>query len=173
MSVASEVSDLSDIGALELSGFNVPAIVTRSARTTLELDSGETFAMAGLINESTQAQASRIPGLGDIPVLGPLFRSVRYKRDETELLVMVTANLVEPFAARTVPPLPGTDEIVPSDWELFMESRLEGDRPGRVPVHQAEHMRALGLDRLRGPGAWMVHGQPGVAVFAGGGGRGP
>ncbi|MHC4438913.1 MAG: type II and III secretion system protein family protein, partial [Planctomycetota bacterium] len=81
---APEVSTLSDAGAVIISGFRVPSLVTRKAATTLELKSGETFAMAGLLKDTTEALNSRVPGLGDLPVLGPLFRSVRYQKNETE-----------------------------------------------------------------------------------------
>jgi pilus assembly protein CpaC len=160
LQIASEVSDLTDIGSVELQGFRVPALVTRRADTTLEMRSGQTFAMAGLINESTNAQAARVPMLGDLPVLGTLFRSVRYRSAETELLVLVTASLVEPLSDVTFGPLPGTDHVRPQDWELYMEGRIEGLTPGRIPPNASEWMRSSGLDRLRGPGAWATHEQP-------------
>ncbi|GAG12652.1 unnamed protein product, partial [marine sediment metagenome] len=96
--VAPEVSELTTIGAVEIEGFSVPALLTRKFETTLELKSGQTFAMAGLIKHKTEAITSRIPGLGDLPVLGPLFRSVQYIENETEMVVFVTASLVEPLS---------------------------------------------------------------------------
>ena len=158
--VAAEVSDLSQIGSVELQGFSVPSLVQRTAETTLELQSGQSFAMAGLLNESTNARTSRVPLLGDLPVLGTLFRSVRYQRGETELVIMVTASLVEPLSTDTFPPLPGSDHVIPSDWEFFAEGRIEGRPPTAASRRDAEHLRDLGLDRLRGPGAWAEHGQP-------------
>lgn len=158
--VAAEVSDLSQIGSVELQGFSVPSLVQRTAETTLELQSGQSFAMAGLLNESTNARTSRVPLLGDLPVLGTLFRSVRYQRGETELVIMVTASLVEPLSTDVLPPLPGTDHVVPSDWEFFAEGRIEGRPPTAASPRDAERIRDLGLDRLRGPGAWAEHGEP-------------
>src|ERR1700722_16336593 len=96
--VAPEVSELSNgPGSVQIQGFNIPGLLTRKAETTINLASGQTFAMAGLISQNTQARSSRVPGLGDLPVLGALFRSVRYQRGDTELLLIVTASLIEPL----------------------------------------------------------------------------
>jgi pilus assembly protein CpaC len=152
--VAPEVSDLTDIGAVEIQGFRIPGILTRRAETTLELKSGQTFAMAGLLNTRTDARVSRIPVLGELPVLGPLFRSVRYSRGETELAVLVTASLVEPLSLADAPPVPGMLDIEPNDWELFAEGLIQGRSPARISEADAEYLRELGLHRLRGPGAW-------------------
>ena len=105
--VAPEVSELSNTGAIILQGFSIPGLLTRRAETTVELKSGQTFGMAGLISQSTQARSSRIPGLGDLPVLGAMFRSVRYRQGDTELVVLVTASLVEPLSLAKRPTVPG------------------------------------------------------------------
>ena len=159
LTVASEVSELSDIGAVELEGFRVPSVVTRRAETTLEMKSGQSFAMAGLISESTSAISSSVPGLGRLPILGALFRSVRYKRGESELVLMVTSSLVEPTSDQVLPPLPGSTHMEPSDWELYSRGKLEAGPPARISPNDSEWMAERGLDRLRGPGAWSVHGQ--------------
>jgi pilus assembly protein CpaC len=159
MTVASEVSELSDIGAVELEGFRVPSVATRRAETTLEMKSGQSFAMAGLISESTSAISSQVPGLGSLPVLGALFRSVRYRRGESELLLLVTASLVEPTSDQVLLPLPGTTHVVPNDWELYSRGRLEGEAPARLSPDDRTWLAECGLERLRGPGAWSVHGQ--------------
>ena len=159
LQVASEVSELSDVGALEISGFRIPSVVTRRADTTLELSSGETFAMAGLLSESSSAVSSKVPGLGSLPILGSLFRSVRYKRGETELLLLVSASLVEPLSGDVLAPLPGTTHVVPSDWELYAQGRLEGAAPARISPDTQRWLERSGLDRLRGPGAWVNYGQ--------------
>ena len=166
MTVASEVSELSDIGAVELEGFRVPSVATRRAETTLEMKSGQSFAMAGLISESTSAISSQVPGLGNLPVLGALFRSVRYRRGESELLLLVTASLVEPTSDQVLLPLPGTTHVVPNDWELYSRGRLEGEAPARLSPDDRTWLAECGLERLRGPGAWSVHGQaPGRAYY--------
>lgn len=155
--IASEVSDLSDLGAVEIQGFQVPSVITRRAETTLEMFSGQTFAMAGLIQEATNARASRVPGLGSLPILGQLFRSVRYKTGETELLVLVTVSLVEPLSKITMPPLPGMEHVRPDDWELYALGQIEGNVPSRLNPDDAAWLQSLGLHNLEGPGAWAVH----------------
>jgi len=157
LQIYSEVSELSDIGSVEIQGFRVPSIVARRAQTTLEMSSGQTFAMAGLLSESATAENSHTPGLGNLPILGPLFRSVRYKSGETELVVLVTPELVEPVSDQKLPPLPGTDHITPNDWELYSEGRIEGRTPARVPPEMDAWMKGAGLSELRGPGAWSTH----------------
>ena len=157
---APEVSSLSDVGAVIVSGFRVPALITRKAETTLELNSGQTFAMAGLLQNTTEALNSRVPGLGDLPVLGPLFRSVRYQKKETELVVLVTASLVEPMSLAEAPPLPGFLHSDPNDWEFYLEGRLEGKEPPKIDSHDAEWLKQMNLDQLTGPGAWDSYNKP-------------
>jgi len=151
---APEVSELTTVGAVTISGFVVPALRTRKFETTLELKSGQTFAMAGLIKRNDDAINSRVPGLGDLPILGPLFRSVRYQNQETELVVLVTANLVEPMSLASVPPLPGFLDEEPSDWELYLEGRIESKTPAKISPTDMKWLREMGLDKLSGPGAW-------------------
>ena len=157
LKVAPEVSQLSDVGAVEVFGTRVPSLLTRRVETTLELQSGQTFAIAGLINQNDSASISKIPGLGDIPVLGPLFRSVRYSRDDTEMVVLVTASLVEPSSNDLHPPVPGSFHVTPNDWELYIEGRIEGKTTVRLAPTQQERLRKLGLDQLQGPGAWASY----------------
>ncbi|MEW6747075.1 MAG: type II and III secretion system protein family protein [Planctomycetota bacterium] len=155
LSVAPEVSDLTDVGSVEVQGFQIPGVVTRRASTTLELKSGQTFAMAGLLSQTTNARSSRVPLLGDLPVLGPLFRSIRYVSGETELMVLVTASLVEPFSQANVP-YPGITHVEPSDWELFCGGHLQGGAD-KLSAEQKSWLLESGLDRLKGPGAWAYH----------------
>ncbi len=154
-----EVSELTDVGALVIQGFSIPALVTRRGEATLELQSGQSFAMAGLIQYSDTTTNSRIPGLGDLPVLGPLFRSVRYKNQETELVILITASLVEPISTAQAPPLPGATFTPPNDWELYLEGRLEGKEPAKLDPASVEWLREMGIDQLVGPGAWDSYGQ--------------
>jgi len=160
LTTAPEVSDLSDAGAVTIQGFRVPALVTRKAETTLELKSGQTFAMAGLLQHKTEATSSRIPGLGDLPVLGPLFRSVRYQKNETELVVLVTASLVEPMSVASPPPVPGFLHTDPNDWEFYFEGRIDGKKPAEVSPEDARQLKQMGLDQLVGPGAWDSYNKP-------------
>ena len=160
LTAAPEVSDLSDAGAVTIQGFRVPALITRRAETTVELKSGQTFAMAGLLQHKDEAINSRIPGLGDLPVLGPLFRSVRYQKNETELVVLVTASLVEPMSLAGLPPMPGFTHADPNDWEFYIDGRLEGRQPARIDSGSAESLRQMGLNQLSGPGAWESYNKP-------------
>jgi pilus assembly protein CpaC len=158
--VTPEVSELTSVGAVEIEGFEVPALITRKAATTLELKSGQTFAMAGLLKHSVAAVRSNVPGLGDLPVLGPLFRSVSYIENETEMVVLVTASLVEPMSLATTPPLPGALHVRPNDWELYVEGRLEGEEPAKISSTDAAWLKQIGLDHLAGPGAWDSYDKP-------------
>jgi len=157
--VAPEVSELSTVGAVEIEGFSVPSVLTRRAETTLELKSGQTFAMAGLINRSVNARVSRVPGLGDLPILGALFRSVRYVNEETDLVVIVTASLVEPISPAGPLPLPGVMHTPPNDWQLYALGQIEGQAPAKLSASQTAWLKKQGLDQLKGPGAWATYGQ--------------
>jgi pilus assembly protein CpaC len=98
----------------------IPGLRTRKATTTLELRDGQAFAMAGLIQSDFRDTVNAIPLLGRLPVIGALFRSTSYNRNETELVIIVTPRLVRPVKAGTVLTLP-TDRIQePSDTDLFL-----------------------------------------------------
>lgn len=155
---AQEVSQLSDAGAVTIGTVVVPALVSRRAETTMELKSGQSFAMAGLLQRTDTVSNSRLPGLGDLPVVGALFRSVRYQEEETELVILVTAALVEPISPATTPPMPGVTYTAPNDWELYIEGRLEGKTPVMLDAATMKWMKDAGLDHLVGPGAWASYG---------------
>ncbi len=113
MRVRPEVSDLSNVGAITIAEISVPAIVTRRAETTVELGSGQSFAIAGLLQNELNQTARQFPFLGNIPILGALFSSDDFQRNETELLIVVTPYLVRPVGGRqlAVP----TDNFVATD----------------------------------------------------------
>jgi pilus assembly protein CpaC len=104
--VAPEVSSLDFSNALTISGFSVPAISTRRAETELELRDGQSFGIAGLLDNRITAQLSKVPGIGDIPVLGQLFRSRNISKSNSELVVLVTPHIVDPVHTTTTPPAP-------------------------------------------------------------------
>jgi len=158
--VAPEVSERSSVDAVQIQGSVIPTLVTRKAETTMELNSGQTFAMAGLLQNKIEAVNSRIPGLGDLPVLGPLFRSTRYQKNETELVILVTASLIEPMTLNEAPPVPGFLHSDPNDWEFYLEGRLEGKEPAKIHSNDAEWLRKMNLDQLKGPGAWDSYNEP-------------
>jgi pilus assembly protein CpaC len=158
LSVTPEVSELTDVGAITVLGSRIPALRTRRVNSTFEMQSGQTFAIAGLIERSTNAQNSRIPGLGDLPVLGALFRSVRYQTSETELMVLVTASLVEPQSARIEDvPYPGMTHKKPGPWRFYVEGQLEAKHPRTLTPAQQDRLENLGLNKLNGPGAWASY----------------
>ncbi len=159
--VAPEVSELSTgLGSVVISGFSIPAILTREAQTTLVLHSGQSFAMAGLIDKETQARASKVPLLGQIPVLGQLFSSERFQNNDTELVVLVTANLVSPASTALRPLLPGDLYRRPTDWQFFLQGRIAGKTPAYLAPPDALMLRREGLSNLRGPGAWASYDSP-------------
>jgi pilus assembly protein CpaC len=104
--VTPEVSSLDFSNALTISGFLVPALSTRRAETEIALRDGQSFAIAGLIDNRLSEIATKVPGLGDIPFLGKLFRSRAKNRSNTELLVLVTPKLVEPLEPGQAAPEP-------------------------------------------------------------------
>lgn len=107
LDVGSEVSEIQDIGQANVRSMVVPAISTRRANTTVELASGESFMIAGLIQDKSKANIHKVPGLGDIPILSPLFRSAEFQRNETELVIAVTPYLADPVS--------GSDIRLPTD----------------------------------------------------------
>ena len=98
MRVRPEVSALSNAGAILIANFQVPSLTTRRAETTVELASGQSFAIAGMLLDRKTHDIDTVPGLSDIPILGELFRSDRFQREETELVIIVTPYLVRPVS---------------------------------------------------------------------------
>jgi pilus assembly protein CpaC len=132
MQVAPEVSELDFSRALTISGFVVPSLTTRRASTTIELGDGQSFAIAGLLKEEVREVISKFPLLGDIPVLGALFRSSNFQKNETELIIIVTPHLVKPIdmAKQTLP----TDQFIePDDFEFYLLGNMEGKEKTRKP----------------------------------------
>lgn len=100
--VRPEVSELSSQGAVALNGFEIPALTIRRAETTVELGSGQSFMIAGLMSNNAQNLLDKAPGAGDIPILGNLFRSRSFRKGETELVIVVTPYLVQPVSASDI-----------------------------------------------------------------------
>jgi pilus assembly protein CpaC len=120
-----EVSELDFANGITLSGFQIPSLTTRRVKTVVELGDGQSFAIAGLLQENIRETVSKYPILGDIPILGALFRSTSFQKDETELIVIVTPHLVKPLdmVKQTLP----TDYYLePNDFELMLMGYLEG-----------------------------------------------
>ncbi|MEA3012228.1 MAG: pilus assembly protein CpaC [Sphingomonadales bacterium] len=134
--VRPEVSELSSSGSVRFNGFEVPALTTRRVETTVELGSGQSFVIGGLLRNHNTNSIDRAPFLGNIPILGALFRSTRYRREETELVIVVTPYLVRPVSANRVA-LPTDGHRNPDEAQRLLigqtnDSRSGEQRPGPV-----------------------------------------
>jgi pilus assembly protein CpaC len=129
LKVRPEVSTLDYGNAVLLSGFRIPSLSTRRAETSLELQNGQTFAIAGLMNNQVQSTMQKVPGIGDIPILGYLFRSKASKRDQTELVVMITPEILPANSPGVTPSLPQYP-----DTFLPPVSDLKGTHPAPAPA---------------------------------------
>ncbi|MCU0245925.1 MAG: pilus assembly protein N-terminal domain-containing protein [Bryobacter sp.] len=133
MYVKPEVSTIDSANAITISGFVIPALSTRRMETNVELSQGQSFMIAGLIDDRVNETLAKVPGLGNIPLLGTIFRSRNQNKAKTELVVMVTPELTEPLNPGD--PKPGV--VMPRE---FMPSLKPGDEvplglvPGREPV---------------------------------------
>lgn len=139
LKVSPEVSDLDFTTAVKFDGFVVPGLTQRKVTTTIELAEGQTFAIAGLLNNNVTASKDVVPLLGDLPVIGALFRSVRYQRKETELIILVTPKLAEAMNPAQVLPAPGQKWRHPTESDLFLNQDLGGPvsgvpKPADVPL---------------------------------------
>ena len=126
MKVAPEVSDLDFANGISNQGFKIPLINSRRVQTTVELTDGQTLAIAGLLNHNSAASVNAFPVLGDLPILGTLFRSTSYQRNETELLVLVTPRLVNALNPGETPALPGEKWRHPTAASLYLNGDLGG-----------------------------------------------
>jgi Flp pilus assembly secretin CpaC len=132
LKVAPEVSEISAIGSISVpitptATVSVPGIQTRRATTTIELGSGQSFAIAGLMHQTSQQDIVKMPWLGDIPVLGTLFKSDAYQRSETELVIIITPYFVEPTSGRLRTPL--SNRVPPTDADRLVLQRFNHPTP--------------------------------------------
>ncbi len=128
LKVAPEVSELDFANAVRSNGFLIPALTKRKASTTVELGDGQSFALAGLMNDTMSATTDAVPLLGDIPVVGMLFRSTKYQRQQTELVILVTPRLVGPTDPDTTAALPGEHWRFPTDAGAYFKWDLGGNQ---------------------------------------------
>ncbi|WP_066481054.1 MULTISPECIES: type II and III secretion system protein family protein [unclassified Sphingomonas] len=117
--VRPEVSQLTAVGAVTLNGTQIPALTTRRAETTVELGSGQSFMIGGLLQNNQDNSIDKAPGLGDVPLLGSLFRSNSFQRNETELVIVITPYLVKPVDASQIV-LPTDGYRSPNDAERLL-----------------------------------------------------
>ncbi len=150
--VRPEVSQLSTQGQVQINGFTIPALSTRRAETTVELGSGQSFAIGGLLQNNITDTLRKLPGLGDVPVLGPLFRSDQFARNDSELVIFVTPYLVRPVSDRKL--VAPTDGMVPpNDFERVYHAR---DTHPTLPVGGTAPVGPDG-EKLVGPVGFILN----------------
>jgi pilus assembly protein CpaC len=133
LDVAPEVSELDYSSAATIAGFVIPGLNTRKASTTVELGDGQSFAIAGLFRDSVRSTLDRVPGLGDVPVLGTLFSSKEFQKNQSELIIIVTPHLARPVQAGDLS-LPTDSYTEPSELDFFLNGRLSGEAPTGMGV---------------------------------------
>jgi pilus assembly protein CpaC len=156
--LAPSVSELDFTQTVQISGFNVPSITKREARTTIELRDGQSFAIAGLLQARNQRDISQLPWIGSVPVIGALFRSAAYQQQETDLVVIVTPHLVAPAVPgqRLASPL---DNYIPTnDVDFFLMGEMEQKNKFRDYI-------TSGGD-IQGPYGHIIRGEAFLAISA-------
>ena len=145
MKVAPEVSELDFTAGVAFTslGFTVPGLKVRRTSTHVEVKDGQTFAIAGLLNDAHRNVVNKFPVLGDIPILGTLFRSSSFQKNETELVVLVTPHLVKPMTAAATR-LPTDKYVEPSDLEFYLFGALEG-KGKKAPAAPAPEVTPSGF----------------------------
>ena len=152
MRVRPEVSEISSQNSIQINGFQVPSLVTRRTETTIELGSGQSMMIAGLLQNSAQNSIEKAPGLGDVPVLGNLFRSTSYRKGETELVIVVTPYLVKPVNASDIR-LPTDGYLKPTEMQRLIQLReADGVSGAQRPGPTAKPEEAAVPEISRGPG---------------------
>ncbi len=139
-----------------INGGRVPAIDQRSARTVVELREGQTLAIAGLLQTTQNSTTTRIPFLGDLPIVGGAFSSNSVETVETELVVLVTPELVSPMEASEVPPSPGDRVTTPNDYEFFFLGRIEGKLGRQFRDTIAEHDPLDVMKHFTSENHWVI-----------------
>jgi len=138
MQISPEVSTLDFTNAVTVSGFTVPAISARRAETEVELRDGQTFGIAGLLDNRTQTSMSKIPGMGDLPIIGHLFRSKSVNRSHTELIVLVTPRIVDPVRGGVTAPKVPEFPMRFLDKESFDKQLPQPSKPSAAPAAKPE-----------------------------------
>jgi pilus assembly protein CpaC len=120
-----EVSEIDPTHTVTVSGTSVPGLITRKASTTLELRDGQSFMLGGLLQNQTTTAQDQLPWLGDVPVLGALFRSAQYQKNETDLVILVTPHIVHPMRPNEVAHTPLDSTVPGSDLDFFLNGQAE------------------------------------------------
>ena len=147
LSVDPEVSSIDNTLGIVLSGTSVPALNTRSAHTVVELQEGQTLAIAGLMQLQLNGNTNRIPGLGDLPYIGPFFSNTTAQRVEKELVVLVTPYLVDSMNFDEISSLPGDEVYEPNDLEFYLLAIWQAG-----PGHETSGPARMWMTRSISPG---------------------
>lgn len=154
--VAPEVSSLTTTGQIQDAGFTIPGLQTRKASTTVELGSGQSFAIAGLLENDHSNDISKFPFLGDVPVLGTLFRSNHFQHNQTELVIIVTPYIVKAVDARTAMRDPTQGLEMASDAERILMGRLYKEKPAGTGNVGDPKPDDIDRPRLYGPVGYVL-----------------
>lgn len=157
LSVAAEVSTRNLATGTNIGGAAVAGLNSRNFQTTVELREGQTLAVAGLIQNNSGADSSRVPLFGDLPFIGRAFAFDRIQTGEQELVVLITPELVSPLEQKNLPGVPGSDVFEPGDLEFYVHGRLESRRstdyrsPVRTDIHRIAAYRRCEEAYIIGP----------------------
>jgi pilus assembly protein CpaC len=163
--VRPEVSELSNQGAVTVNSYTVPALTVRRAETTVELGSGQSFMIAGLLKNDAQTSINKLPGAGDVPILGSLFRSTEFQKGQTELVIVVTPYLVRPVNHDSDIALPTDGFRTPTALDQFLGNiDNEGESGARRPAPTAEGRGHRAADRCRQPARARARGRQSPAT---------
>ncbi|WP_367394897.1 type II and III secretion system protein family protein [Cupriavidus sp. Agwp_2] len=171
LKVSPEVSELSPTGATvsggTLAGQTIlPVITTRRASTTVQMRDGESFAIGGLLTDSARGSLKALPGAGEVPVLGTLFRSTQYQQDLTELVFVITPRLVKPMATNNYP-LPTDSFSTPNPLSLYFMGNMEGSgKPAPQPAPAPSQPTAPAAAPATAPTAPRADGAPSTSISA-------
>ncbi|MEO6726289.1 MAG: type II and III secretion system protein family protein [Blastocatellia bacterium] len=157
LELAPEVSSLDFASGVTIQGLIIPGLRVRRAKTTLELRDGQSFALAGLIDNTERVNLSKVPLLGDIPILGELFKSRSFQRNETELLFLATVKIVEPLNPDQLPRLPGVSELKPvgsaNPVGVTPNSSIDGQSGHSIPRKSGDEPEARNKKQIEAPKA--------------------
>ncbi|AYG93925.1 type II and III secretion system protein family protein [Brevundimonas naejangsanensis] len=153
--VAPEVSSIDPSVSITNGGIIIPGLRVSRANTTVELRDGESFTIAGLLRNDYQNQIRQFPFLGDLPIIGALFKSTGFQRDETELVIVVTPHLVTPRRGRLQ--TAADNYIPPSDFELFLLGRQTGSAGSVRPEDRVLLRSAPGAGGIEGPHGHVLY----------------
>lgn len=168
LKIEPEVSEIDPNNTLRVNGTEIPSLITRRAKTTIELRDGQSFAVAGLL-QSTHTKAQRqLPWLGQVPVLGPLLRSASFEKNETDLVIIVTPRLVQPAIPGQKLLTPFDKAVASNDVDFFVRGKMEGWKTTRREEKRRRADKAYNGHMLEVGGYDASHSGAGISSYKGG-----